>query len=549
MNRVRFLLVVSLFGFAVIAAACTSSDNATSTDDTQAAGPDAQQGRDVVDDGEPVEGGSLTIAIQGETDGWHPSANNWTTEGHLVGSAMFETLMKFGADGSVEPSLAESVVPNDDFTSWTITIREGVLFHDGTVMDAEAVRQNLSTAMTSGLPALVMEGFVEQVVTLDERTVRVDLVEPNALVDRILAGVIGYIAAPSMLDNPEGSAHPVGTGPFEFEKWIRDGEITLTAFDDYWGTDDEGRQLPYLDELTFRVILDNNGRRQALEAGDVDLILTTNAGQIADARGDDSVVSIEDNFSEETFVMLNMGRPPFDNVHAREALAYGTNPESVITVTQDGVPNAATSPFADGTPWEVDDAGYVTYDPDRAREAVAAYEEDTGEKLKFRFSGVPVTDITQLQEFLAAEWAELGIEADIEVLEQTTYILQVVQGDYEAAWFRNYSFADPLTMAVFFHSRYVAEPGAISTNFSRVQNEAIDELVTAGMQTADQAERVEIYSEMARELNQELAHVWLFQTPFGLIGSPDVHGLNTAREVGFGNLDPKPWIGGLWIAP
>lgn len=529
-------------------AACGGSSTADPAA-TSIAPAGEEQGRALLDEGAPTRGGTLTIGMPALTNaGWHPFADNWETAGHVIASAIFETLTTYGPDGDVEMLLAESVEPNDDLTVWTIRVRDGIRFHDGTELDANAVAQNLETALFTGLASIAFTGSIDRVEVTDDLEVEVHLTRPIAVIPEILTGVAGYVAAPAMLDAPDGATHPVGTGPFVLDEWVPDSHFTAVRFDDYWRDGADGRPLPYLDAIRYELIPEPASRKAALDAGDVDMILTTNAADIAAARDDADVISVEDNFSEETFVMLNSLIPPFDEPAAREALAYGTDTESIIEITQEGIVIPATGPFAPGTPWAVEEPGYVTYDPERAEAAVAEYEATTGQPLSFELDGVPISDAQELQELLADGWRRLGIDVTVSTLEQVPYLAGITLGGYQAAWFRSYSHTDPLYLYVFFHSDFAKGAGKLSTNFSQVRDDRLDALLEEGLATADVDRRREIYAEATREINAQLVDIWLFHTPWGLIARPEVSGLNHARAQGFASIEAKSWIGGLWLA-
>lgn len=541
--RRRPAVVLAATAGLLLVACSTASSSDTRAGTVPPAGQ--EHGRSTVDEGEPRYGGNLVVGVLADSDGYHPVKNNWTTEGHLVGSSVIEPLMAYGPDGKLQPWLAESITPNEDLTAWTVTVRPGITFHDGTPLDAEAVRMNLQSAMFEGLASIAFEGVVKQVVVTGDRTLQIHLNGPYAVIPEVLAGVAGYVAAPSMLRDPEGGKHPSGTGPFRFEEWLPGSSFRATRNDAYWRTDEQGRKLPYLDSIEFQFVLDDAARFTALQAGDVDLIMTTRVADIVAARDRSDLVSAEDNLSEETFVMLNAGAAPFDNVHAREALAYGTDPAAVVQVTQDGQALVATSPFAPGTDWAASQPGYVGHDPERARQAAAAYEADTGQPLTFRISGLPTNESLSVLQLLQQQWAELGITAQIDTLEPVAYIAGTTFGSYQAAWFRSYSYHDPLYLYPFFHSRFGKGAGKLSTNFSQVKNADLDRLLVEGLQTTDVAERHRLNEQVVRDINGELVDIWLFHTPYALIGH-DVAGLNFPRVVGFANLEPKPWVGGLW---
>ena len=528
-------------------AACSSTDDAGGAPGTLA--PAGEEfGRELLDEGDPVEGGQLVIGVPAETDGWHPTKNNWTNEGHLVGSTFIEPLMAYDTDGEIQYWLAESLEPSEDLMTWTVTVKPGILFHDGTELDAAAVKQNLDGALFEGLASIAFTGAVDSVDVVGDRSVAITFTRPYAVVPQILAGVPGLMAAPSMLDDPDGSSFPIGTGPFRFQEWVRDSYLDVVKWDSYWRTDDQGRSLPYLDGIRFRVLLDPLSREQALDAGEIDMMVTTSPATIEAARSDASVVSVEDNWSEETFVMLNTGASPFDDIDARKALAYGTDVDAIVDISQLGIAQRATGPFAPGTAWETQDPGWIEYDPAQAQASLDAYTQRSGEPLRFTFSGVPVAEVTELQQQLAQQWAALGIEAEITTLDQIPYITGVATGTYEAAWFRNYGFTDPLYLYVFFHSQFANGVGDISTNFSQVRNPELDALLEEGLLTGDDDERREIYEEAVQLINEEFADIWLFHTPWALIARPEVRGLNHPRQTGFASIEPKVWMGGLWLA-
>lgn len=222
----------------LLAGACSGSSS-TARDAGGTIPPAGEEhGRTTIDEGEPRYGGTLVVGVMADSDGYHPVENNWTTEGHLVGSSIIEPLMAYGPDGALEPWLAESVTPNDDLTVWTVKVRPGITFHDGTALSGEAVKMNLESAMFEGLASIAFDGIVERIEVVDDLTVQIHLNDPYAVIPEVLAGVAGYVAAPSMLDDPDGGRHPVGTGPFVFSEWVEGSSFSATANAEYWRTDE-----------------------------------------------------------------------------------------------------------------------------------------------------------------------------------------------------------------------------------------------------------------------------------------------------------------------
>ncbi|MCZ7525266.1 MAG: ABC transporter substrate-binding protein [Acidimicrobiia bacterium] len=151
-NRMRsaWKLVAIVAGLALVAACGGGGDD--DGDDGTGGGGDGGSTTTAAA-GPPQAGGSIVIALGSETDGLNPTKNRFAAPGLQMASAVFDPLMAYDANGDPRPYLAESMVPNEDFTLWTLTLRPGITFHDGTPLDAEAVKLNLELGATSALTA------------------------------------------------------------------------------------------------------------------------------------------------------------------------------------------------------------------------------------------------------------------------------------------------------------------------------------------------------------------------------------------------------------
>lgn len=245
--------------------------------------------------------------------------------------------------------------------------------------------------------------------------------------------------------------------------------------------------------------------------------------------------------------MLNTDAAPFDNLIARQALAYATNQSQLIQTIGSGIALPADSPFSEDEDYWAEDTGFPTYDPEKARELVAQYEAETGQPLEFAFSGVPDIETVALQQLLISMWSDVGIEASINTVEQQQYILDVAQGGYQAAWFRNFAYAQPDFLYLFWGSRFNQEVGDISLNFTHFEDPELDDLLIEARGIQDREVRAGLYQEATEIVNAAVPYVWLYHTPWALVARPGVHGLDTPFEIGFARLDAKPWVGELWI--
>ena len=227
----------------------------------------------VVDDEdlEPVAGGTLRYALEADTGGLNPTTSALTASGLNMANAVFDTLTAFGADGTAVPYLAESIEPVDgDLTRWRMRLRPGVVFHDGTPLDAAAVKANFDAQLASPLVSLALRPFfpAEGAVTVvDDLTVDYQVLEPNATFPNQLTSQLGMMASPTWLaaaaEDPTLNQEPVGTGPFVFDSRAQDALTRFVRNDAWWGG------AVYLDAVEFLPVPDPATRNDLAFNGDV----------------------------------------------------------------------------------------------------------------------------------------------------------------------------------------------------------------------------------------------------------------------------------------
>lgn len=556
----------------VLATGCSSGGSEGESNTASTSPPPSDDA--LVDEGTPVEGGNLTIAVAAETDGWNPATNQWAQEGNTIGSTFIEPLMTFNGEGEPVPWLAESLTPsNPEASSWTIKLREGISFQDGSPMDADAVVESLRFQATPGsLSSVVTGNLIGEPTVTGPYTIEMSLKIDWGAFPSLLAGAYGLVMAPSMLaESDNGSSAPVGTGAFEFERAERDRFVRVTRFDDYWGgpcaiadPSEDVKELcasvdvplgqpngPFLDAIEFRPIPDNLQRVNALEAGDVDLIYTRTPADTAALREDYQVVT--DYGTEQTQIVLVTGGAPFDDIHARRAIALATDREALVSTFGAGEDlGMSTAPFNQDSFWGAgmtpEDSEYPLFDPEKAREEVELYKQATGsDTLRFALTGTATTDDLAVMQALAEQWASVGIEADLNTVKQEQMVGAMVGGESQAVLTRNYGFPDPDTN-FFFWSRDFAD-GPIFINFSRWWNEKTQAGLDLGRKSQDREFRQDAYTEVFKERNRNVLDIWLFDTPWAMVGERDIRGLNWFRVIPFANYLTRPYISSLWVDP
>ena len=484
--------------------------------------------------GDPAPGGTVSYALEAETNGGFCLAEaQLAIAGIQVARSIYDTLTAPNADGEITPFLAESFTPNDDFTEWTFVLREGVTFHDGTPLTAEVVKNNIDAyrgAYEGRSPVLfsfVLQD-IESVEAVDALTVKVTTSRPWVSFPWTMWSSARFgIMAQSQLDSENCADDMVGTGPFALESasdWVVGEQMTLQKNADYWQSDENGVQLPYLDTLIYKPIPDGTQRVSALETGDVQMIHTSNTEDMVNrlaplADSGDLNVYQTDAFGEVTYTMLNVTKPPFDNKNARLAVAAGLDIELLDEVRGGGIATVAKGPFQADVLGHLEDTGFPDFDPQAAMDAAAAYEAETGQPLEFTYSTTAVESNTLTAQEIQGQLAEVGIKMNIRSSsDQATLINEAIAKDFDALGWRNHPGADPDTQYNWWYKESLV-------NFGGIDDTEVNRLLDEGRTTPDPAERQAIYEDLNRRFGEEIFNVWGTFTIWAIASEPDVGGI------------------------
>jgi peptide/nickel transport system substrate-binding protein len=308
----------------------------------------------------PRRGGSLIFGVDAEEKGFSPTQGTYDEVGILYARTVFDPMLILGADGTPQPYLAESVTPNTAYTVWTITLRPGLLFHNGTPCDAAAVAANFAAHQASALTAPALTTVTEVTVT-SPLVVTVTMKSPWVPFDYYLCGGIGgqfaFVAEPTWLKSGS-QTNPVGTGPFVFQEWVPNDHFTATRNPHYWRPG-----LPYLDSITYKPVPDPDQLLASLDSGAVDIMHTDTPNVITTLRADSSIPYIDDSKHvagepDMGCILLNLDTAPFDNALVREAAARAISSPQYVRVIDKGVNATSNGPFTPGSPYYRADNGY-----------------------------------------------------------------------------------------------------------------------------------------------------------------------------------------------
>ena len=430
-------LLALLLAFVMIAAACGGSDDSddnaadtlsdsdsadTGSDDSS--DDDAGDGDSVVPtitspaeeevaEEEIQRGGTLRVAMEADGDGLNPVANNFANAAYLMGQSIFDPLFAIDENGNPFPFLAESASPVEGTNSWQVTLRQGVMYHDGSEMtaddmiaafEAQLADPIISLAVAPSFPA---ENRVERI---DDYTVQYNLLRQTAHFPLALTSQLGMIPPASYIaaaaEDPTMDQMPIGQGPFKIVSRTQDDKTVVERNEDYW----RGADVAYLDSIEFLPITDTTIAAERVAAGDVDLVVTSNPDAILTLRDAAGVSTIENVYSSENDIMMNTRAAPFDDIRVRQALTYATDREGFASLIGQGTSPMADSIFHPDLIWNNPDVVQEGNMPELAGPLVESYCADLPENctdgkinMELQYSGPSVTQ-TRVADLLTAGW-------------------------------------------------------------------------------------------------------------------------------------------------
>jgi ABC-type transport system substrate-binding protein len=507
--RRRTAVMLGLVGIALLAAACGGGGGAGSGGGQQpglSAGQQAgQQQAPTVAADQIRRGGTLIVAMDANPENFDPMISFDSYSGAVV-DAVTEGLYKYNERIEPVPWLAERVDRPDEVT-YVFHIRRGVKFHDGTDLDAEAVRFSIERARNNQKSPGFRDGQqIAELTVTDPMTLRMVLKEPNAAFPSRLTGRLAGVVSPTAvraMGDDRFALNPVGTGPFRFGEFKTDSLVRVTKFDNYWRMGADGRPLPYLDAVEWRIISEPASRLTALQAGDVH-IASVRDQDMTIVRGDQNLVwGQAPGFSFAGF-SLNIAAPPFDNKALRQAVAYAIDRDEIIKAIFEGNREFGNGPLPVPMAWAVD-PNYkpYTYDPAKARQKLAEGGRPNGFEF-VHWYGTGSSTGQQLVELIQAQLARVGITMRVEAGDFNGVVTKRWENregnSFGVSWSTGID-PDQIMSGLF-------TPGGAG-NYFPYDNPRVTELVLAARRSASLEDRGRAYKEAVPLIMEDSPYIFL----------------------------------------
>lgn len=409
-----------------------------------------------------------------------------------------------------EPDLAASWEFNEDGSELTSRLRDGLTFHSGRRVTAEAVRQNFERILDprAGCYQRADYAVIDRIDVLDELTVRFVLSEPFAPFPSLLANSTGIA---DLDGDPETQAtSPVGAGPFTLQSWERGSHLRLVRF-----AGPNPPQPSGVDEVRWIFEPDPAERTRMLADDEIDLCWMPLAGDLGRLREAGFVVDVQTGHGP-THITFDCSEPPFNDIRARLAIAHAVDRESMIQRLFHGLGTATFSSYAPGSPWFVELSAHP-FDPDRARHLLKAAGLDD-----LRITLPVDSDFGRRMGVLVAEdLARVGIRAEVVPYPSPVWWPGFyTSGSWQVILQSWTPMPDPdQLLRRRYHTRGRLNGGQYS-------EPAVDELLDRGRRTLDPGARRAVYGAVQEIVMRDAVSVYLFHAPAIAAWNPRVQGFH-----------------------
>lgn len=458
----------------------------------------------------------LRIGLQDDADVLDPHRAR-TFVGRIVFTSMCDKLFDINEKLEIQPQLAKEWSWSEDGKALTVKLRDNGKFHDGTTIDAAAVKANLERAKT--LPESLRKSEVASIASVDAvdaTTLVIHLVKPDASLLSQLSDRAGMILSPKAFEGGDFGENPVCSGPYKFVERIQNDRIVLQKFPDYW----DAANYKY-DKLTFIPISDSTVRLANLRSGDLDLIERIAPSDIEAVKGDSNLAFYPvtgTGYQALTFNMKKGDKDTFPIGHdkrIRQAFELSIDRNVINEVVGQGIFQPAYQPFPPTS--FAYDKKFESRQRDVAK-AKALLAEAGHERVKLEIAFGNNTASQQIYELIQAMSAEVGFDISLRPTEFAALQSALKDGSFEAGQSGWSGRADPDGNI---HA-FVSCKGNL--NDAHFCSEKVDALLEEARSLTDPVKRKALYDQVQEITQDELPIVYLYYQPWPFAARANVKG-------------------------
>ena len=438
---------------------------------------------------------TLIVANKADTNALDPIVTGSATGGNLF-LQIYDYLFFQEPDGSLSPRLAERWEQPDNKT-YILHLKKGVKFHNGEPFTAEDAIFTINRGRTSvtATGSNVLLAMIEDVRKIDDYTISVHLKAPFTPFLYVFSEVWGGVVCKKVLEEIGNEAHnraPIGTGPFKFVKWIKGDRVILERNDDYHG------EKPQFSSLIIRAVPEDSVRTIELESGAIDMAYDISVNDFKRIEENPKLTLMRQKALRTDFMVFNCAKSPLDNVKVRHAIAKALDVTGMQRAVFRGVGYAPGGPLPYGMRYSDQDLKAPEPDVEGAKRLL---KEAGIQDLKLTLMTSDSKDRIDAATIIQAQLEEIGVKADIQVLEYGVFLEKTDRGEHDIAlsgWGNN--LPDPeFALTRLYHTRALNV-----TNFAFFSNKEFDALLDKGVEVPEGAEREAVYKEVQKMFLEQM---------------------------------------------
>lgn len=489
-------ILAALLVLAVLVGGCGGKDETTTTagdtSSTQAGGTDTTAAP-----AGPAKGGVLKVGMQPGNGQYDPVLMAGSVGDILLNVQVQENLVDLAQDFSLTPLLATEWSSADGKT-WKVTLRDGVKFTNGEAFTADDVVYSFDRLRSKDLGSPMAEVYsnITSVVADDPTHVTFNLTAPDS---EFMASISDYRAKMLCKSVKDPMTEFVGTGPYMLESFAAEDRAVLKANPDYWGTDENGQKLPYLDGIEFVYSPDTAGQIEGLKGGSLNWVGGITADQKATVEADSNLKTIttKTNYCNELQIRVDV--EPGSKKEFRQALWYGTDRQALVDLAAPGVGDPGNGTLVGPAYASYYSADSPQFDPAKAKELLTKAGYPDG--VDIRLVAQTADPIPAIATAWQAQMKAIGVNVTIQQVPTDVYYAETGQDNWYQAPFGIVDWGTRASPITYFK---LALTSKATWNYGRWNSPEFDAIVDKIPTTLDDAARADLYKQAQKILQEEV---------------------------------------------
>ncbi|NYF23225.1 ABC transporter substrate-binding protein [Sporosarcina sp. JAI121] len=444
----------------------------------------------------------LVYASEAEFEGLNPLLEETNLD-----ALLFRGLMRFNEKNEPVTDIADSYSLSDDKLTYSFKLKEDITFHDGEPLTADDVIFTIESILDDNNASFLKSDFTEidSVTKITDYEFELKLKHPfTPMLDKLTVPILPKHAFDGVdMRTAEFNSHPIGAGPYMFDKWSRGNSLTLKAYNDFHGT------KPSIEKVIFKFIPDSNVRALQLKSGEVDIALLDPV-QVEELEKEKNIKIYDIESADYRGILFNMKKDLWKDVNVRRAFSYATDRAQIVKGILKGYGTEAYSPLQKHA-FNNENVEKYAYDIEKAqallddagwKKGQDGYRYKNDEKLAFTITA-PVSDTVRVNmaNYVAEGFKKIGADVKVDALDWSAITIEDTEA-FMVGWGSPYD-ADHHTH-ILFHTDQSSLTSS-GYNFGSYSNIKVDELLEKGRLATDPEERKAIYMEFQEELAKDPA--------------------------------------------